>query len=54
MKEQMLALLAIAGDKDVVDRIAQITWNYFQAYKEKGFTDEQAIMLTNSAMKMNK
>ena len=54
MKEQLLELLKIAGDKEVVDSIAQLAWDYFQAYKQKGFTDEQAILLANSSMNIKK
>ena len=54
MKDQFLALLKIMGDPEIIEVIADTNWKYFQAFKAKGFTDEQAMEIVKSVAASNK
>lgn len=45
LKEQMKLIYDIMCDPELVETIAEMSWQLFKKLKEKGFTDEQAIMI---------
>ena len=45
LKEQMKLMYDIMGDPELVEAIANMSWELFKKLKEKGFTDQQAMMI---------
>ena len=45
LKETMKLLYDIMGDEDLVEAISNMSWKLFIKLKEKGFNDEQAMMI---------
>jgi len=55
MKEQLKAqfnmLFEIMAEDDFTEAVSTMLWNMYTKLKEKGFTDDQAMMITTSFAK---
>lgn len=45
IKLMMKTVYELLGDPELVEAIANMSWNLFSKLKEKGFTDDQAIQI---------
>ena len=54
LKETMKIVYDIMGSDELVGAIANMTWKMFTKLKEKGFTDEQAMMIVGRYSEVKK
>jgi hypothetical protein len=45
LKEQMKVVYEIMGDPELIESIANLSWNLYTALVAKGFSPEQAMLI---------
>ena len=54
LKEAMKVIYEIMSDDKLIEALASMTWKIFTKLKEKGFTDEQAMMIVSRYSEIKK